>query len=105
MSPKAPTRKRPSVRRARAAARVELTAAGNAAHFEPLKPALTGEATAADYERAAETLGLTAAAAKQAGYRLRKRYRQLFRAEVLRTVADEGDVDDEIQRILAVLAG
>ena len=85
--------------------RAELTEAGKGAHFEPLKPALTGDATAAEYERAAETLGVTVAAAKQAGYRLRKRYRQLFRAEVLRTVADEGEVDDEIQRILAVLAG
>ena len=85
--------------------RAELTEAGKGAHFEPLKPALTGDATAADYESAGERLGLTAAAAKQAGYRLRKRYRQLFRAEVLRTVADEGDVDDEIRRILAVLAG
>ena len=85
--------------------RTELTDAGKEAHFEALKPALTGEAAAAAYERAAETLGVTVAAAKQAGFRLRKRYRQLFRAEVLRTVADEGDVDDEIQRILAVLAG
>ena len=85
--------------------RAELTEAGKGAHFEPLKPALTGDATAADYESAAERLGLTVAAAKQAGYRLRKRYRQLFRAEVLRTVADAGEVDDEIRRILAVLAG
>ncbi len=85
--------------------RAELTEAGKGAHFEPLKPALTGDATAADYESAAERLGVTVAAAKQAGYRLRKRYRQLFRAEVLRTVADAGEVDDEIRRILAVLAG
>jgi RNA polymerase sigma-70 factor (ECF subfamily) len=85
--------------------RAELTDARKETHFEALKPALTGEATAADYERAAETLGVTVAAAKQAGFRLRKRYRQLFRAEVLRTVADEGEVDDEIQRILVVLAG
>ena len=85
--------------------RAELTEAGKGAHFELLKPALTGDATATDYESAAERLGLTVAAAKQAGYRLRKRYRQLFRAEVLRTVADAGEVDDEIRRILAVLAG
>ena len=85
--------------------RAELTEAGKGAHFEPLKPALTGDATATDYERAAERLGVTVAAAKQAGYRLRKRYRQVFRAEVLRTVADEGEVDDEIRRILGVLAG
>ena len=85
--------------------RAELTEAGKGAHFKPLEPALTGEATAADYEHAAETLGVTVAAAKQEGYRFRKRYRRLFRAEVLRTVADEGEVDDEIRRMLAVLAG
>ncbi len=35
---------------------------------------------------------------------MRKRYRQLFREEVLRTVADEADVDDEIGRLLETLA-
>ena len=69
------------------------------------KPALTGEATAADYERAAPSLGITPAAAKQAAYRMRKRYRQLFREEVARTVADETEVDDEIGRLLEALSG
>jgi len=85
--------------------RIELLEAGKAEHFEQFKGALTGEATAADYQRAAEALGITPAAAKQAAYRMRKRYRRLFREEVARTVADEAEVDDEIGRLLATLGG
>jgi RNA polymerase sigma factor (sigma-70 family) len=85
--------------------RIELIEASKGEHFEHLKGALTGEATAADYERAAEALGITPAAAKQAAYRMRKRYRQFFREEVARTVADEAEVDDEIGRLLEVLGG
>jgi RNA polymerase sigma-70 factor (ECF subfamily) len=83
--------------------RIELVEAGKAEHFEQFKGALTGEATAADNQQAAEALGITPAAAKQAAYRFRKRYRQLFRAEVARTVGDESEVDDEIGRLLEVL--
>ncbi len=85
--------------------RIEAVEADKAEHFEQFKGALTGEATAADYERAAEALGITPAAAKQAAYRMRKRYRQFFREEVARTVADEAEVDDEIGRLLAALGG
>lgn len=82
----------------------ELAAAGRAQQFEQLKGALTGEATAEQYEAAAEALGVSPGAAKQAAYRLRKRYRELFRAEVARTVADEAEVDDEIGRLLTNLS-
>jgi RNA polymerase sigma-70 factor (ECF subfamily) len=83
--------------------RNELTAAGKAHEFEQFKGALTGEATADDYQRAAQALDMTPEAAKQAAYRMRKRYRQLFRQEVARTVADESEVDDEINRLLETL--
>ena len=83
--------------------RSELVEAGKAKDFEQFKAALTGEATAEDYERAAAALKITPAAAKQAAYRMRKRYRQLFRQEVAQTLADEADVDDEIGRLLEIL--
>ena len=83
--------------------RVEMAETGRKQYFEQLKAALTGDATAEEYEQAGQALGITVAAAKQAGYRMRKRYRQLFRAEVLRTLADEGEVDDEIGQILEIL--
>ena len=59
--------------------------------------------TSEGYEQAAAALGLTAAAAKQAAYRLRKRYRELFRLEVARTVAEDAEIDDEIGRLLGIL--
>lgn len=81
----------------------ELAEAGKAELFDHLKEGLTGNAHATYYKHAATALGLTPAAAKQAAYRLRKRYRQLFREEVARTVADETEVDEEIARLFATL--
>ncbi len=83
--------------------RTELAVAGNAAHFEQLKEALVGEMASSGYELAASALGITPGAAKQAAYRLRKRYRDLFRQEVARTVADDSEVDDELSRLLGIL--
>ncbi len=85
--------------------RIELAEAGKESQFEKLKGALVGEMTNADCEQAAEALGITSAAAKQAAYRMRKRYRELFRLEVARTVADDSEVDDEIGRLLETLSG
>jgi RNA polymerase sigma factor (sigma-70 family) len=85
--------------------RRELLDAGRGEQFEPLKAALTGEATAGQYKAAAAALGISPAAAKQAAYRLRRRYRQLFRAEVAKTVASEEDLDEEIGRLLENLGG
>jgi RNA polymerase sigma-70 factor (ECF subfamily) len=81
----------------------EMAGRGNGRQFEQLKGALTDEATEEQYESAAQALGVSAAAAKQAAYRMRKRYRQLFRAAVAQTVADESEVDDEIGRLLQAL--
>ncbi len=83
--------------------RSELEEAGKANHFEHLKEGLTGDSEAIDYRQAAAALGITPTAAKQAAYRLRKRYRQLFREEVARTVADESEIDEEIGRLLVTL--
>lgn len=82
----------------------ELKREGKDAQFQQLKAALLGEMTQAEYESAAVVLGLTAAAAKQAAYRFRKRYRELFRQAVARTVADESETDVEIGRLLASLS-
>jgi len=84
--------------------KAELVESGKGPHFEELKAALVGEMTADGYTRAAQALGITAAAAKQAAYRLRKRYRDLFRQEVTRTVADDSEVNDEIARLLETLS-
>jgi DNA-directed RNA polymerase specialized sigma24 family protein len=83
--------------------RIELTEAGKPRYFEQFKGTLTDETISDDYAQAAVVLGITSAAAKQAAYRLRKRYRELFRAEVARTLDQEEDVDQEIERLLQFL--
>jgi len=85
------------------ALRVELSRAGRQALFDNLKNSLTGDMTNDDYEQAAKALNMTAAAVKQAAYRMRKRYRELFRLAVAQTVADDSEVDDEIGRLLGML--
>ena len=83
--------------------RAELSQAGKEKQFERLKVGLAGDTQAIDYQQAALDLGMSPEAAKQAAYRLRKRYRQIFREEVARTVADESEVDEEIGRLLTAL--
>jgi RNA polymerase sigma-70 factor (ECF subfamily) len=46
-------------------------------------------------------LGISEQAARQAASRLRKRYRELLREEVSQTVAEPGDIDDEIRSLFA----
>lgn len=83
--------------------RLELFEAGKLAHFAQFQNALTGEMTSEDYERVSEVLQITPAGAKQAAYRMRKRYRALFRDAVAQTVACDEDLDDEIGRLLSIL--
>jgi len=82
----------------------QLVRDGKSAYFDQLKSCLTGSATAADYDRAAAALGITPAAAKQSTYRLKKQYRQLFRDEIARTLADQRDIDDEMEHMLENLS-
>jgi RNA polymerase sigma-70 factor (ECF subfamily) len=52
----------------------------------------------------AHQLGVDAITAKRLLHRLRRRYRELLRDEVSRTVEEPADVDDELQYLCAVLA-
>jgi RNA polymerase sigma-70 factor (ECF subfamily) len=49
-------------------------------------------------------LGMTENAIKVAIHRLRRRYRELLRANVSHTLSDSADVDDEIRFLLASLS-
>lgn len=51
----------------------------------------------------AAALGITEAAAKSAIHRIRRRFAELLRAEISRTVADADEVEDEIRHLLAAL--
>lgn len=82
--------------------REEMAAGGKQRHFEALKSALAGDQDRIPYADVAAALDCSPEAARQAAHRLRKRYRELLRAEVAHTVADIAEVDDEIRRLFAV---
>ena len=52
----------------------------------------------------AAELGMTEGAVKMAASRLRKRYGEILREEIARTVADPADVEDEVRALFAALA-
>jgi RNA polymerase sigma-70 factor (ECF subfamily) len=85
--------------------RDEHAAEGKLTQFETLKIFLTGESGAPPYEQIARRLGTSEGAVKVAVHRLRQKYRELLRAEIAQTVAQQEDVDDELNTLLAALRG
>jgi RNA polymerase sigma-70 factor (ECF subfamily) len=83
--------------------RQEWEADGKGPLFVALKPTLTGEANTDSYREVASHLGLSEAGVKVTVHRLRRRYRDLLREEIGRTVAQARDVEDEIRNLFAVL--
>jgi DNA-directed RNA polymerase specialized sigma24 family protein len=78
---------------------------GKAAEFTVLGPALTAERGDIPYATMAAQLDLNEPAVRMAVHRLRKRFREVFREEIVQTVADPGEVEEEIRHLLAALAG
>lgn len=73
--------------------------------WDVLQPALlAGDDRGATAAMAAR-LGTSDGAVRVAMHRLRSRWRELVRDEVAQTVADPGDIDDELQALQAALAG
>ncbi len=83
--------------------RVEWRDRGKVGLFEALEGSLSGDGP--DRSEAAARLGMTAGAVKTAVYRLRKRYRELLRAEIAETVSDPSDVDVEMCYLVDALRG
>ena len=81
----------------------ELRDAGKAAHFDALKPWLTGENPALSQAQTAQQLCVSEGAVKVAIHRLRQRFREAVKSEIAQTVPDAADVDDELRHLLAVL--
>jgi RNA polymerase sigma-70 factor (ECF subfamily) len=76
----------------------EYELGGKASLFEALKSRLTaGEAAVVSYEELANQLGRTAAHLRVDVTRLRARYRAILREEVIGTVVDPQEVDEELR--------
>jgi RNA polymerase sigma-70 factor (ECF subfamily) len=81
----------------------EMARAGKSRQFMALKPAVLGDSTRTPFAQIAAELGLSEDAARAAAVRLRRRYRDLFRDEVARTVDRPADVEEEIASLFSAL--
>ncbi len=83
--------------------RAEYAAARKEAEFEILKSALTADRGAIPYGDLANSLKTSEGAARVAVHRLRKRFREVFRATIADTVEDAAAVEDELRYVARVL--
>ncbi len=81
----------------------EFTRAGKPDLFQALKGCLTGSAGRDSYARVGAKLLMTEGAVKTAAHRMRRRFRDLLRAEIAKTVAAEDQIDDEIRHLMTVV--
>jgi RNA polymerase sigma-70 factor (ECF subfamily) len=91
------------VQRAVSALEAEYSDGERARILAELRPFLTGGTGLPTHEMAAARLGVPIDTFRSYLFRLRARYRALLRAEVLRTVPGEQDIDDELRYLCRVL--
>lgn len=83
--------------------RDEFVASGKAELFEALKGSLGGESACDSYGEIANRLDMTEGAIKTAAHRLRRRCRELLRAEIAQTIAQDEDIDDELRELFSAV--
>jgi RNA polymerase sigma-70 factor (ECF subfamily) len=81
----------------------EFAQSGKQEQFEELKGFLIGDHSERTYAESADRLQTTEAAAKMFASRMRKRYRELLRAEIAQTVTGPEEIDDEIRNLFETL--
>lgn len=89
--------------RALAALAGEFERAGKTSQYHCLRPWLAGDAEELSLTGAARELGLSEGAVKVAIHRLRRRFRDLIRAEIRQTLAAGEDVDAELRYLREAL--
>ena len=78
----------------------EMEASGDRDRVRGLKPLLTGSAGHVSYSEVASDLGMSEGAVKVAIHRLRKKFGQILREEVVQTLTDTSAADEEIRFLL-----
>ena len=85
--------------------RQESVRQGKESQFEQIKSYLTQEPGDGDYAALAKTLGLSPNAVAVAVHRSRQRYAALVRESVAETVAQPGQVDEELAYLISLVCG
>lgn len=84
---------------------VEYRREGKDKLFAALKETLMGSRETQPYEELAAKLDMNAGAIKVAVHRIRKRYRELIRAEIANTLDPSQDIDKEMRHLFSALTG
>ncbi len=87
-----------------AAVQQEYTQSGQGRLFEELSELLWGRDASVSYAQIGQRLGMSEGAIGTAMHRLRQRYGEKLRAEVAQTVAEPGEVGEELRYLLAVVS-
>jgi hypothetical protein len=85
--------------------REEYKRRGKEKVFEGLQGCFPGVPAKLAHAEAANPLSMTDKAARQAIFRMRKRYRELLRMEIAASGTSEAEIDEEIRYLRAVLGG
>jgi RNA polymerase sigma-70 factor (ECF subfamily) len=84
--------------------REEQVAAGRRDLFDQLKQFVIEDAEAGEYSAAARRVNMTPNAVAVTVHRLRERYKKLVHEEIVRTVADPSEIEEELHRFFTVMA-
>jgi RNA polymerase sigma-70 factor (ECF subfamily) len=82
----------------------EHAARGQASQFSVLRSFLVADSNGGSVQQAADALNLTPGATRVTIHRLRKRYRELIREQIARTVTEPGDVEAELRDLFQAMA-
>ncbi len=77
---------------------------GSGEEFDRLKGFLTGENVGIRYREVGQELGISEEAVKVRVHRMRKRFGQILRNQIVETVVDPEEVDEEIGYLLGLLS-
>jgi len=81
----------------------EEVGSGRSEVFDQLKQFIVDDAEAGDYNAAAQRVNMTPNAVAVTVHRWRDRYKKLVHEEVVRTVADPSEIEEELRRFFSVL--
>jgi len=84
--------------------RAEFVEAGKGADFDRLSVFLEKDADSVSYETLAKELGVSAGSLRMSVHRLRRRYRDLLRAEIAESVFGQEEIDEELRFLLSILS-
>ena len=79
--------------------RTEMIEGDKESQFEQLKTYLVGDQPQPSYAEIASALGMSEGAIKVAVHRLRRRFRDLIRDEIMQTVSSPDEVEDELRHL------